>query len=170
MIWEQIEEIKFLMHTTGEVSNLLLVDGLHFYGARHSASALDAGSRAAYGERELVYVDDQLTDANQCLKRANTLIYQLKDPVIRLDVVAPGNTNLKIGDRLTMTIPAEGLEDTEFDIVSVEHTLSPSGFHTECVMVNSANTRSPPPTSVKEMLNRKFHTLSAIAKGVNIIK
>jgi len=73
---------------------------------------------------DLVVIDDNLRSDAECESRANTLKAKLKDPTTQIDVLTTLNLNILIGDRLSMTIPAEGIAAANYDVLSVEHTLS----------------------------------------------
>lgn len=65
------------------------VDGLYFDKGRWRSTAEDATSQTNYGVREAEYRFDTLHSDSDCEKRAETLLYPLKDPPIRLDVATP---------------------------------------------------------------------------------
>ena len=167
--WQRINKIRFVVNWSVN-EKAMLVDGLHFAEGRYRYTAEDSSSQTNYGKREYVHVDDALKSDSECEKRARTLLYQLKDPPIRLDVATPGNTNIKIGDRLTMNIPAEGLSSTSFDVVSVEHSFSKQGFITQATMINTADLRVMPPVSTREILKRKFDTQRELGRGIRVVK
>ena len=146
------------------------IDGLFFEKIRYFGEAEDSTSQNNYGIREAKFVDDQLTNDDYCAQRAETLLYQLKDPRIRLDLVVPGNTNLKIGDRLTINIPAENITDASFDVIRVEHSFTESGFITKATLIDTADTRQAPPATINEALLRKFLVQKEIGKGRIVIK
>ena len=115
------------------------------------------------GVRELIYVDDNLLSESDCQRRGETLLYQMKDPPIQIEIVTPGNPNILIGDRLTITIPAENINNENFDVIAVEHTFPP--FITTVTMVNSVNTRKALPcTSMKTLLSDMMEKVSTLGK------
>ena len=165
--WNDIEGIEFVVNSG--VSFNWDIDGLCFSFGRWRATAEDATSQSNYGQRDYMVVDDTLYSDSDCQKRAETLLYQLKDPVIRLDISTPGNTNIKIGDRLTITIPAEGISAQSFDVISVTHRFSSEGFITNASLVSTENVREAPTTSLNEFLIQQFRKQSEIGKGVQLI-
>jgi hypothetical protein len=152
-----IPKVDFQGTGSGNGVYSLHVDGLHF-GNRcfYCAAEQDAASQTDYGRRDLYYVDSNLVSNAECVNMARTLLYQLSEPLIQIEVEIPGNTNVKIGDRLSMTVPAEGLSAVDFDVIQVEHDFS-AAFKTKALMVNSENIRkesdfTTPMTSLKKLL------------------
>lgn len=138
------------------VSHTAAIDKLYFYPERwqYLTTAEDATSQTSYGEREAEYTDDTLTTAAQCRKRQETLLYQQKDRIIRLDFTVIGNTNILTGDRLTITLPLDNLTAQAFDVVSVTQTFSkaPLGYQTTARCLNTTSTRRLPPMSPLESI------------------
>jgi hypothetical protein len=169
--WENINELRVWFSNAPTSSNLYLwVDGVRLL-KDYNATVEDATSQTNYGIRELEHYSDQLWSNDDCTKRGQSLLYQLKDPIVRLDVTTPGNTNIKIGDRLSMTIPAEGISAANYDVVSVDHYFdADAGFITQCSMVNTGNTRTLPATSIKEVTLQKFDNLRKLGQGVAVIR
>ena len=165
--WNNMQGLELLVDS-GMAFNWDL-DGCCFSFGRWRGLAEDATSQTNYGQRDVIIVDDLLPSDSDCEKRAETLLYQLKDGVNRLDVVIIGNTNVKIGDRLSMTIPAEGISAANYDVVTVEHSLTKGGFVTRAVLVNSANIRQPPATSIQEILVDQQRNQRLLGKGLHLI-
>ena len=170
--WQTISAVHFSVQwpSGGTGTWYVDIDGLFFEKIRYFGEAEDSTSQNNYGIREAKFVDDQLTNDDYCAQRAETLLYQLKDPRIRLDLVVPGNTNLKIGDRLTINIPAENITDASFDVIRVEHSFTESGFITKATLIDTADTRQAPPATINEALLRKFLVQKEIGKGRIVIK
>lgn len=156
--WWDIQGIQFhVVHTTNDWNDH--IDGFYFYAERWESTANDATSQTNYGQRDLEVTDDKLHSDSDCQKRAETLLYQLKDPPTQIELTVPGNTNLLVGDRLQMTIAAEGIDAVSYDVISVEHAFSVSGFMTKAILVNTANIRqaiSTKPIQVMADLHRFF--------------
>jgi hypothetical protein len=149
----------------------VLVDDLYFLEGRFRNLVEDATSETEYGQRDLEYIDDSLKSNAQCQSRAQRLLYQLKDVPIRIDLEIKGNTNVKIGDRLPMTIPAENISATNFDVVSVDYDFAKgTGFSTRVSMVNSENVRQLPSASPVDMIQKQFEIQREIGKGLKLIK
>lgn len=115
------------------------IDDLRLEGGRYYFVAEDSTSQTDYGVRETIHVDDVLRSQGDCEKRGETLLYQKKDPPTQIEIVTKGNTNILIGDRLSISIPAENISSASYDVIEVEHTSPP--FRTRVLMVNSANIR-----------------------------
>lgn len=142
--WWDVTDITFYGTFTGTGAALGMgVDGFHFFPERWSNTASDATSQTSYGQRDMEVTDDKLHSSGECQKRAEALLFMRKDPVIQIEIAVPGNTNVLVGDRLPMTIPAENISAVNFDVVSVEHTFQkePVGFQTRATMVDSVNVR-----------------------------
>jgi hypothetical protein len=135
---------------------------------RYTASDLPG----SYGQRDYQTVDDSLMSDAECEARAKTLLYQLKDPPVRIDIETEGNAKIKIADQLTMTIPAEDISAQPYDVLSVEHDFQkkPQGWKTKASMVNSSNIRRLPIGTPLEAVTRKFGVQHDIGKGIIIIQ
>lgn len=142
-------------------------DGMCFSFGRYYNTASDGTSQSNYGQRDMLVVDDDLPSNSDCQIRAETLLYQKKDPVVRLDVTTPLNTNILIGDRLSMTIPAEGISSQNFDVVAVDHFFdSERGAITTASMVDSVSVRDLPVVSGPELLAQRQKKLSEVTRGI----
>ena len=142
--WLNLAYIKFyqVWDNTDETSSIR-IDDLWFKTKRARGVASNAGSKTAYGTRELEVIDDRLRTDVDCAKRAETLLYQKMTAPVQIEVTVVGDTNILVGDRLSMTIPAENISAVDYDVISVEHSLTMQGFFTKATMVNSVNTREP---------------------------
>ena len=162
--WWDIEGIQFYVEHIAN-NNYTTIDALYFLPDQWSDTAEDAASIAAYGQRDLEITDDKLHSDSACEQRAETLLYQLKDPPTQLTVTTPGNANLLVGDRLTITIAAEGISAQPYDVTAVENTFSAAGWSTTVTMMNSANARSTLPTSPTRKVRELARTVrSLVAK------
>jgi len=139
--WWDIEFIEFNVIWPSD-NQFVMVDGLWFYPERWSHVELDAGSQTSYGQRDYEITDDKLHSDSACEQRAETLEDLLKDPPKQITLVTPGNSNVLVGDRLSMTIPAENISAVNFDVLSVENSFNAQqGWLTQPIMVNSGNIR-----------------------------
>ena len=167
--WERLEAVKFWVNTSG-ATHTTHVDALYLRGGRFYSSAANPASATSYGQRDMIHVDDALLSDADCLSRAQTLLYQLKDPVTRLDVTMPLNLNVKIGDRLTVTLAPEGITATDFDVLTVEHNfVKDTGGTTSFTAVSSAvigNARKVPPVTMQEVVTKQATTQKALGKRV----
>jgi hypothetical protein len=162
--WWDIQGFEFYWETT--MGGNVKIDGVYYSPIRSYYTAADATSIAAYGQADAEFTDENLLSATACESRAKTLLYQLKDPVIRADVTVKGTANLLIGDRVSLTIPAEGLSAVNFDVVAVEHCLNQNGWNTKASMVNSDSTRYLPPGTPWEATARKLSSLQDVTREV----
>ena len=139
--WWDLEFIEF--HTIHGVGNVdTYVDGIYFYPDRWSNIASDATSQTNYGRRDLELTDDKLHSDGEYQKRGETLLYQHKDPPIQIIVTAKGDNNILVGDRIPLTIPAENITAQNYDVISVDQTLTlERGFFSIPTMMNTANIR-----------------------------
>ena len=167
--WNRVTNICWYIWGAGYHDEFHL-DGLHFGHGRWRSTVEDATSQTDYGIREYFVVDNSLKSDGDCEKRAQTLLSQLKTPPIRLDITTVGNTNIKVGDRLTVSIPAEGISRQAFDVIAVEHTFNDNGFMTSATMINTADTRRPAATTQGELLRSKFDVQKEIARGLIVVK
>ena len=160
--WWDIQGIQIQLLGVG-AADWYMVDGIYFYPERWSSIATDAPSIVSYSRRDLEITDNNLHSDGDCQKRAETLLYQMKDAPTQIIVTVPGKTNILVGDRLGMSIPAENISAINYDVIAVEHSLSSNGFTTKGTMVNSANIRQPislTPTRLLSDLNRHVRELS----------
>lgn len=155
--WGQIGGIFIANNASAQSEpHTMRVDLLHFID-RYQYTVNDATSQSNYGIREMAMTDDRLLSDSDCQKRGESLCYQMKNPPIRLDVATVGNPNILVGDRLSMTIPAEDISEQNYDVVTVEHNFSMlTGFQTRMIMINSADRRIVPPVTPNEILKEQF--------------
>ena len=139
--WYDLEAIKFYLEYTTPVGSTVVmnVDCLYFENLRWRAIDSDGDSQANYGIREMVIVDDKLHSNTECANVGAMLKAMKKDPSIQLDLTVPLDTNILIGDRIPITIPNENLTATNFDVISVEHSLPPA--ETRVILVSNERTR-----------------------------
>jgi len=167
--WWDIQGLQFhFTHSVGTGKNSL-VDGIYFYPERFVGTGTDAGSKTAYGTRELEVSDVNLASDSDCTKRAETLLYQRKDPPIQIDMTVVGNTNILVGDRLVQSIPAENISAVNFDVIAVEQSFSAQGFMTKLTMMNSVNVREPLETSqTRSLINLRSLVRSMLTEETHI--
>jgi hypothetical protein len=142
--WLNLQNIQFyqVWNNTDESSSIR-IDDLWFKTKRARGVASNAGSKTTYGTRELEVIDDRLRTNSDCEKHAETLLYQKMTAPVQIEVTVVGDTNILVGDRLSVTIPAENITAADYDVISVEHSLTGQSFLTKATMVNSVNTREP---------------------------
>lgn len=139
------------------------VDALYFFPERWTDNATDAASIAAYEQRDLEVTDDKLHSDSDCQKRGETMLFQMKDPPTQITVTVAGNDNILVGDRLSMTIPAENISAANYDVLSVEQSLTTNGgFRTKATMVDSANVRAEMETSPLRTLAKLYKQVKAM--------
>ena len=86
-----------------------------------------------------------------------------------MDLEVPGNTNVLIGDRLTLTIPAEGITAASYDITSVTQQLT-NDFRTFIECVSTSNSRVVPSRSPNSFFAKKFREQTLIGGGIGLQK
>ena len=154
--WWDIEATEFSSTFSAGAWNLD-VDKIWFSPERwtHTPSEY-ATSQNVYGLREAEFTDDNLLSEAECQVRAETLLYQLKDRVLRLDFTVPGNTNVLLGDQLSITLPLDNISNVAFDVVSVEHHFGMQGYQTTVHLMQGANTRQLPPMTTLDSIQQQF--------------
>lgn len=168
--WSDIQAIHFYSACAGGGTITLWVDNLYFGGERFSGSASDATSQTNYGQRDLEVIDDRLTTDTMCSQRAEKLLYQLKDPPTYILVTTPGNTNILIGDRLSMTIPAENINAANYDVYEVTQMLdAQQGFLTKALMIDSGENRISPVMNPTDAMVKLHNALKRSASGQRFV-
>ena len=163
--WWDIQGIQFhVVHTTNDWYDH--VDGCYFYPERWSGTATDATSQTLYEQRDVEVTDDKLHSDGDCQKRAETLLYQLKDPPIQVTINVQGNDNVLPGDRLTVTIPSEAITAQPYDVLAVENLFDLENWVTTATMVNSANWRVPLQLRQHIEMRRRLRELSMDERGI----
>jgi len=166
--WWNMCGVEFYFHfTNNDVYSY--IDKLYFYPERWTAVAPDVGdepttSQTTYDEREAEYTDENLLSNEECKSRAETLLMQLDEKTIALEGVLKGNTNIRIGDRCSVTLTAENVTAVNFDVVGVSHKYSrkPTGLRTTGRFMYSANHRIFPPRTPVEAVQRNLDHLKAV--------
>jgi len=151
--WETLGGIEF--YAISGTGFTCYVDGLCFNFGRWRSTAENATSQTNYGVRELSIVNDDLGTDLECQHHAESLLYQKKDPVKRLDFVTYGNPNILIGDKLTITLPAENISNQYFYVTTVEHIFTDKGWQTMVLALDTINTRIPPPITDREVVRQE---------------
>lgn len=160
--WEELTEIDFYCDTTGGPS-YVDIDGLCLnFGRWRYAPLSDATSVSNYEENDQVIIDDNLKSDDECETRAQTILYQNKDPVARFDPVLTGNKNIKIGDRLTIDLTPENISSTYFYVTAVEHTITMDGWSTTPTLLGTINTRRVPTVTREEAVTASIKNLQQI--------
>lgn len=165
--WTNIKRITIDLNFSGApTTRSFWIDNLFFNSRNYYGFAEDATSQTTYEIREEAIIDEELPDDTECERRAQTLLYQLKDPLIRVDLVTKGNTNIKMGDQIPLTIPAENISAIAFDVLTVEHDVtSQIGFKTAATMLNTSNMRTLPPRTKDELLVRKLDVIQSAGEA-----
>jgi hypothetical protein len=158
--WMDINAVGFLFHDAGGgVGDLdIYIDKLYFYPERWSAIAEDTvTSQPAYELREVEYTDDNLLSEDECLVRAETLLYQQKDRLMRLDFSVAGNINILLGDRFTLDLPPDNISAMDFDVVSVENHYSlDTGYQTVTHCIGGSVSRQLPALTTLDSIQRQI--------------
>jgi hypothetical protein len=138
------------------------VDGLYFYPERWSGNA---NNYTTY-RSEWEVTDNKLHSDSECATRAETLLYQYETAPTQITVTVQGNDNVLVGDRLTMTIPSEGISAQPYDVIAVENRLNLDNWTTTPIMVNSANWRGTFQFRRQFEMRKRIRELSMDEKGV----
>jgi hypothetical protein len=157
--WQQISAIDFDL-TYSLVLQNVYVDGLYFGHGRFNKTVTDS----TYAARDLVVVDNELHSDAECESRANILLSRMKLPTTQLEITTPGNTNIKIGDRIPITLASEGWSNVDFDVLNVEHIFSTAGFYTKTVMNSNERQRDKVPNTPLEVLKRGSRDIQRLLK------
>jgi hypothetical protein len=166
--WFDIEAIaiKITFDNDEDAAVSSMIDAMYFSNLRWQDYDNDlAGSGAAYGQRDLVVVDDRLHSTADAQNMAAMLLAKHKDPFLQLDITTPMDTNILIGDRIPITIANEGLTAQDFDVIRVEHTMDQNGFLTKSTMISQARVRSPSKVTNPEVIMRGLK--EQLASGTN---
>lgn len=148
--WTTVYSVCFTMYWPAGAATLF-VDGMYFNRACYR-TVNDSTSQSAYGIKQLVAIDEDLRTYDECESRAEALLDKYKAPVEQIEVVTRGNTNILIGDQLTMTMLAENISSQNFYVFSVDHFLDASqGFLTTAVMNSNIKQKEKSPTSQRDI-------------------
>jgi hypothetical protein len=158
-----ITGIKWNQHAVAEFD--YRVDGVALQGGRFTYKTSDATSIAAYGQRDLAVIEDSLQSSNQCASRGETLLYQKKDPLIEIDIATKGNTNILVGDRLTLTLPRESI-NAYYYAIAVDHSMSDAGFKTKFTGSDTISNRNCLPTTPGEEIGNIKKEFRALFRDV----
>lgn len=162
--WWNIQGLEFDCVFSSGGNADFIVDKLYFSPYRWFSKAENETSQTVYELREAEFTDDNLLSEAECQKRAETLALQLGDRVLALEVGLKGNTNVKIGDRVPVTLPADNVSAINFDVVSAVHHFQrkPLGLRTRASLICGADTRAFPPRTPVESVARSLQNLKAV--------
>ena len=161
--WWSLEVIEWQGDASTASGTLLFgVDKLYFSPWRWVGLAEDAGSQNDYELREAEYTDENLFSDVDCEKRANTLLCQLHEKVICVDLNLVGNTNVKKGDRIPLTLPPNNIVAIDFDVVSVSHSYGMNSLATTARCLYSGDKRILPPRTPAEAMQRQLENNRAV--------
>ena len=122
--WASIIKIRVSLAFPGVGSGDFRVHQLYVGGRRFSAVVQDAASQAAYGLREYVETDEELWSDEECDRRADSLLAQLKDPSEHVHLVSTlldyGTDPILAADNVHVHLPNENV-DADFRVESVEY-------------------------------------------------
>lgn len=124
--WTSILKIRVSLGFPGVGTGNFWVHGLYVGGRRFSAIEQDAASQAAYGLREYVEIDEELWSDEECDRRANSLLDELKDPAEHIHLASTlldyGTDPMLGGDMLHVHLPNENV-DADFRVESAEYRI-----------------------------------------------
>lgn len=175
--WGEIKDLAFYA-SNNDYAHATYLDNFYFGHGRWRYNISDAASITAYEQRDVDFIFDKLTSDSQCESRAKALLYQQKDPPIELIVTVPGSTNIRVGDRVSMTIPAENITAQLYDIIAVEHSvLEERGFISKATMVKCividgvsyGNIRSPTQLNLIDSVKKHERLLRELGQANRMI-
>jgi len=163
--WTDVQGVRFV-YDAGAASTkaVLRIDELYFTGGHYYGTA-SSGS----AHRDLEVSDARLTSDTLCSERAETLLYQKSSQPIQIDLIIIGNPNVLVGDRIPVTIPAEGISAQNYDVISVGQSLTERGFITTATMLNSENIREPAQTNYLDALINTQQAVKALSRDQKVI-
>lgn len=164
-----IQAVKFTVYLGfGSSVNDLIIDDFYFnQGHFRSGVVSDAGSITAYGQRDAVEFDDKLCDDGSCLNRALSFLNMYRYPITRIDWPMPLNLNVLPSDRLTLSVPNEGIVAYPFDVINVHHTIRNQSGLTQVQTSGSVSTRRIPAINQIEALIRNQERVVMLNRGVS---
>jgi hypothetical protein len=125
--WTSILKIRISLAFPGVGTGDYWVHSLYVGGRRFSAIEQDAASQAAYGLREYVETDEELWSDDECDRRANSLLDELKDPTEHIHLVSTlldyGTDPILAADKVHVHLPNENV-DADFRVESAEYRIS----------------------------------------------
>jgi len=170
--WNDVQGVRFYFVDScvgACAADTINIDELYFSDQHYTGTATDAASIASYGQRDYAITDPGLLSDSDCTKRAESILFQQKDLVKQIEVSTIGNTNILIGDRLNMTIPAENISGVDFDVISVVNSFSDRGYITTPTMLNSAIIREPLITKQSNIIANIETTLRRLSRDEKTI-
>jgi hypothetical protein len=165
--WWDIEAIWFHSQCSYAVGSLSTsIDKLYFSPERWVGTAEDPTNQGIYGIREAEYTDENLLSTDECTKRAYSLLMQLKEKTVGVEAKLVGNTNVKRGDRLPLTLLPDNISAMNFDVTEVEHGYTQTELQTTAKMIFSSDIRTFPPQNPTEALNRNIQNLKVVTSEI----
>jgi hypothetical protein len=165
--WWSIQAIQFHGDSAGSSGTLFMgIDKLYFSPDRWVGVAEDPTNQGIYDIREAEYTDENLLSNDECTKRAESLLMQLKEKTTGVSFTVQGNTNILRGDRIPLTLPPDNITAVDFDVISVEHSYSESGFYTIPQLILGADIRAFPPRNPAEALNRNLQNIKSVTREI----
>ncbi len=163
--WSNVQGLKWVFGWTDSWDPVrMYIDNLYFNKLRYQGKASDA----TYDQRDLEVTDDRLTSDTECDKRAEALLMQKKDLPIQIEIITAGDTNILVGDRVPITIPAEAITAQNYDITTFEHLFSKE-FTSKTTMVNTPNIRTKLKTTMLTNIIELQRKLRYLANEERII-
>jgi len=168
--WWDIQGLEVYADFNGNAC-YVWIDGLYLFPDRWSDTASDGTSQTSYGRRDLEVTDDKLHSDAECQKRSETMLYQLKDAPTQITMLLTGNSNILVGDRLSITLATEGISATNYDVLAVEQMYTqPNNWTTRPTMVDSGNVREELETTPLKQLAELWKRLKDVNYDVVTIK
>ena len=142
--WFNINYIEFRSDFNGVDSTPYInIDNLYF-GVRFQFASGSTGSQTLYGLREEVVIDSKYNSTLYCKNIATEYLTENSGSTMQVEIIATGSPGLQVGNKYTVTIPAEGV-DTYLELIDLEHFIDENGYTTKCLFTDKKQIRTPIP-------------------------
>jgi hypothetical protein len=84
---------------------------------------IDRVSQSAYGKREKVIVDKNITDPEEAISRVNTTLLQESSPVIEGLVEVNNIVDITPGQTVTVDLPTQNVDETSYEVIEVTYDI-----------------------------------------------
>lgn len=164
--WDKMSAVEFLTQQFAPTS-WWDIDGLCYSYGRWRHTAYDPTGAGIYGLHETTFTDDDLGSDAECQVRAESLLFQEKDPVQRLDFSVRGTSNVQLGDQIAITLPPENLSAANFQLMTIEHeTVLNEGWVSKLTLLGTNYTRKVPPRTTHDAILRELKRHQELGRGM----
>jgi hypothetical protein len=165
--WDNIRGFEFQTANHANLTDWMKYDCLCLSFGRWRYTK--TGSFVNYGRCDLVVVEDDLYGDVACQARAEAIYMQKSEPTRQLIFSVPGNSNVLIGDQLSITLPPEALTASLFDVAVLENTVDQNGWRTRVQAVQEiggvGTQRELVPINPMQVLAKDLSRLGKVARG-----